>query len=114
MKAEPINQTEPPVKCSIGYIKDNGRCQEMAEFTGLIHCYDSCGTTTFVHADLCKLHSSLMWPAGEDFTRASGDCICDACGEDYYSHSPAEERHNLSYDGNPFLHRLCDGSLVKL
>lgn len=50
----------------------------------------------------------------EEFIRASGDCVCIKCKKDYYSHPLAREKHNLSYDGNPFLNRLCDGTLVKL
>ena len=47
-----------------------------------------------------------------DFIRASGDCVCPVCGETYYKHP-----YNLDIvDGNgyPWLHVLCDGTLVKL
>jgi hypothetical protein len=50
----------------------------------------------------------------QDFVRASGDCVCEICGKDYYHHPEADEPQYLSYDGTPFLHRLCDGTLVKL
>lgn len=47
--------------------------------------------------------------------RADGDVVCTACGKQYRRHPFAREPHNLSgIDGEPFLHRLCDGSLVKL
>lgn len=45
--------------------------------------------------------------------RASGDCVCDTCGKAYYRHPFARE-HLSGIDGAPYLHRLCDGSLVKL
>jgi hypothetical protein len=41
-----------------------------------------------------------------DWQRAGGDCICDVCGCNYYSHSPV-----IGFD---WLNRLCDGRLVKL
>lgn len=40
-----------------------------------------------------------------------GDVICDVCGERYEDH-PNETRV-LSYDGYPFLKRLCVGTLGK-
>jgi hypothetical protein len=46
--------------------------------------------------------------------RASGDVVCEHCGRLYFDHPFALERWNLSFTGDPFLHRLCDGSLVKL
>jgi hypothetical protein len=45
--------------------------------------------------------------------RASGDCGCDACGKPYRKH-PHEPTILSGIDGTPFLHQLCDGSLVKL
>lgn len=47
-----------------------------------------------------------------DFCRASGDCLCPDCGKEYWHHPQAKEF--LSWDGYPFLHRLCNGKLVKL
>jgi hypothetical protein len=41
-----------------------------------------------------------------DFRRAGGGCICDACGKEYRQHP-----YN---DPWCFLHRLCDGTHVKL
>lgn len=46
--------------------------------------------------------------------RASGQCICGSCGLEYWRHPLAREPRHLSYDGEPFLHRLCSGDLVKL
>ncbi len=43
--------------------------------------------------------------------RASGDCICDACGLSYYDHKYVE---NLLFDGDPWLVYLCSGDVVKL
>ena len=47
-----------------------------------------------------------------DFRRAGGACICDGCGEEYRKH-PHDQRYK-TYEGNPYLRRLCDGRLVKL
>jgi hypothetical protein len=47
--------------------------------------------------------------------RASGDVLCETCSKEYRKHPLATELHNLSgIDGEPFLHRLCNGDLVKL
>jgi len=47
----------------------------------------------------------------EEFIRASGDCICEICGKEYWRHPFSE---HLSYNDEPFLNKLCDGTLVKL
>jgi len=47
-----------------------------------------------------------------DFVRASGDVVCNACGKKYYDHPM--DRTVLSWNGEPFLNVLCDGSRVKL
>lgn len=44
--------------------------------------------------------------------RASGDCICHVCKVAYRHHPFAEE--HIDQSGDPFLNRLCDGTLVKL
>ncbi len=44
--------------------------------------------------------------------RASGDCLCTTCGKAYRDHPMT--RKLLAWDGEPYLHELCDGSLVKL
>jgi hypothetical protein len=48
----------------------------------------------------------------EGFHRASGDCICEDCGEVYYDHQ--YDMEELGYDGQPFLIVLCNGERVKL
>ena len=48
---------------------------------------------------------------GNRMHRASGDCVCD-CGQNYYSHPYATEARDR--DGEPYLHVLCDGDIVKL
>lgn len=45
--------------------------------------------------------------------RANGDCVCDRCGLTYARH-PMDPDHLSGIDGEPYLNRLCDGSLVKL
>lgn len=44
--------------------------------------------------------------------RAAGDSVCQACEKRYGNHP--YERSLLSNDGLPFIHRLCNGDLVKL
>lgn len=41
-----------------------------------------------------------------EFIHASGQCICTSCGKDYFGH-PKDKQYE-------FLHRLCDGTRVKL
>ena len=41
-----------------------------------------------------------------DRERCGGDCVCEDCGKTYYRHPVCPEF--------PFLHVLCDGSVVKL
>jgi predicted nuclease with TOPRIM domain len=41
-----------------------------------------------------------------DWTHASSICVCDACGYQYWEHA-----HVPGYE---WVHRLCDGRLVKL
>lgn len=41
-----------------------------------------------------------------DYVRASGMCTCAICGCDYWEHATVK--------GFEWLHRLCDGKLVKL
>lgn len=51
-------------------------------------------------------------PEGDDhWARAGGDVPCEICGKLYYDH-PMDEVH-LGSDGAPWLHRVCDGRLVK-
>ena len=51
-------------------------------------------------------------PATElEAQRVGSDVLC-ICGRPYKSHPLAVEY--LSYDGYAYLHRLCDGRLVKL
>lgn len=45
------------------------------------------------------------------FRRASGDAVCGTCDQLFRKHPFSEHR---SYNGDPYLHKLCDGSLVKL
>jgi hypothetical protein len=47
----------------------------------------------------------------EDVLRADGDCLCDCCDNPYRLHPMS--RH-ADHNGEPYLHRLCDGQLVKL
>lgn len=46
------------------------------------------------------------------FTRAGGLCICQTCGLEYRRHPQATEW--LDWQGEPWLRRLCNGTLVKL
>lgn len=49
-----------------------------------------------------------------EFTRASGAGICRQCNEEYRKHPLDRRPEALGYDGEPFLHVLCDGRRVKL
>ena len=40
--------------------------------------------------------------------------VCCHCGRLYLDHPRAREPWNLSFTGEPFLHRVCSGWLVKL
>jgi len=46
------------------------------------------------------------------FHRASGDAVCSTCKKTYRRH--AQDHAKLGYDGQPFLHVLCNGMRVKL
>jgi len=48
----------------------------------------------------------LNTQALETFTRASGDCLCPVCGEQYHKHPTVV--------GAEWLNRLCNGVYVKL
>ena len=50
--------------------------------------------------------------AGEDIVRASGDVVCDECGDTYYHH-PSDMKQ-LDNEGRPFLRVACDGRRLKL
>jgi len=47
-----------------------------------------------------------------EWYRSASDCICEGCGYEYRYH-PLDP-HDLSYDGQPFMHVLCNGDRVKL
>lgn len=57
------------------------------------------------------IHGPLPEPSGEDY-RAAGDCLCELCGWEFWRHPL--DHWELSYDGHPFLHVLCNGDRVKL
>lgn len=50
-----------------------------------------------------------------DYRRASGDCVCAACGKRYGDH-PMDTENVSEIDGYPYpyLHILCNGDRVKL
>lgn len=41
-----------------------------------------------------------------DWTRAMSSCVCDICGFQFWEHAPVP--------GYMWMHRICDGRLVKL
>lgn len=47
----------------------------------------------------------------ERMIRASGESICRPCGEAYRKHPVTTHR---TTEGYPYLHKLCDGTIVKL
>ena len=50
-------------------------------------------------------------PGAEFFIRACGDTLC-SCGLDYYRHP--YDVQELTYQDEPYLRVLCDGTRVKL
>lgn len=50
----------------------------------------------------------------EQCYRAHHESLCPVCGRFYIAHPYATEAWNLSFTRQPFLHRLCNGELVKL
>lgn len=83
----------------------------------------SCGSCDIWICNNCwpehDAHVLIVYRSREDFDhewtyRASGDCLCLCCGKNYHGHPRAAEPWNLSFTGEPFLHRLCNGELVKL
>lgn len=46
------------------------------------------------------------------FYRSNGECICEICRKFYKDHELDEKI--LDWEGNPFLHVLCNGERVKL
>jgi hypothetical protein len=46
------------------------------------------------------------------FSHTCGDFVCEHCGKEFRRHK--DYTGVMSYDGQPFLTELCDGSLVKL
>lgn len=96
-------------------------------------CKDSYGIRTFrdfsiAHCAICAKRDVLCYFAREDqeidwtryqmgdieFTRASADATCRNCGKPYRQHPMDRRPEAASYSGEPFLHVLCDGRLVKL
>ena len=59
----------------------------------------------------CKM---VQYPETDDIDgiRASGECICNICGKEYYDH-PYDWRI-IGYGGVPYLNIICDGTRVKL
>ncbi len=60
--------------------------------------------------DRCGL-SDIPEPVGE-FERASGEYVCEICGQEYFAH-PMDWRV-IGHGDVPFLNILCNGRRVKL
>ncbi len=75
------------------------------------HGYDVCP-----ECDPCSCGFSNPILCDDDeyikFYRASGNCICNVCGLTYYKHP--HDPDVTDWDGNPWLHVLCNGERVKL
>lgn len=50
-----------------------------------------------------NMAAMIDWPFEEQMVRASGKCVCEKCGLEYFDH-PEENG----------LHLTCEGKLVKL
>ena len=55
---------------------------------------------------------SPLPPATREWYRADGCCLCEICTYEYRLHPLDTE--DLDYQGNPFMHVLCNGDRVKL
>jgi hypothetical protein len=51
---------------------------------------------------------------GVEFTRASADAVCRHCRKDYQDHPMDRRPEAANWQGDPFLHVLCNGNVVKL
>lgn len=60
---------------------------------------------------LLKLSLTPLPAATREWYRAEGSCLCE-CGYEYRLHPPDPD--DLDYQGNPFMHVLCNGDRVKL
>lgn len=59
----------------------------------------------------CPVCVAIAWKGYVDMRRASGDVICEPCGREYRKHPSVGPKCSA---GAQWLHKLCDGSLVKL
>lgn len=73
--------------------------------------------------DPTRVIFSEEWSTPDDAVRhlletEGVDCICETCGKKYYDHPMATEPKWLCYwdpeNPRPYLHRLCNGKVVKL
>lgn len=62
-----------------------------------------------IKLDMCGYPAVIGDPSG---VHASGECVCGICGNKYIDH-PLDWRE-VGYDGNAYLHVICDGTRVKL
>ena len=69
------------------------------------------GELNLTQASLVGLAFWMEWAAVSMF-RASGDCECPVCGRAYWQHGWTP--HRAFGDGEPYLHLLCTGEVVKL
>lgn len=67
----------------------------------------------FADADQ-QIDWTLYQMADVEYTRASGDAICRKCNKTYRKHPVDRRPEARAYDGQSFLHVLCDGKRVKL
>lgn len=63
------------------------------------------------HRPLYRFYFDDHSPDLVNSRRASGDAVCEVCDLPFRKHPFSE---HLSLNGEPFLNKLCDGSLVKL
>lgn len=82
----------------------------------LAQCF-ICATTNTAcyHADVEQQIDPDQYRSGSlDFTRAAAASVCRQCAEEYRKHPLDRRPEAASYNGEPFLHVLCNGNLVKL
>ena len=72
------------------------------------------GSGCYADGAVCKAPQ----PRSDDFIRASGDCVCEACNRRYQQHPPSDDPRFMTTDALGHVYSwvrvLCDGTKVKL
>ena len=78
-------------------------------------CVCATTNTACYRSDVEQQVDSSQYRSGSlDFTRAAGASVCRQCDEEYRKHPLDLRPEAEAYNGEPFLHVLRNGNLVKL